>query len=73
MQTLIAEFNGPDDQDAFDYLWDRGFILEDDCWIAPAKLALKDARAIVFLHRQWGYPIDVEHALEISPPLTWRH
>jgi hypothetical protein len=72
-EELLREWNGPGYQDAYDYLRDRGYLYAGERWIAPINPALKDIRAIVYLHLQWDYPKFVEPSPEIIPSHKRQH
>jgi hypothetical protein len=72
-EELLREWNGPSYQDAYDYLRDRGYLYAGDRWIAPVNPALKDIRAIVFLHLQWEYPKFVTSSPDVIPPYKRQH
>jgi hypothetical protein len=70
---LQQEWNGPGDENASEYLRERGYVLAKDYWIAPVNPAFKDIRAIAYLHLQWDYPKVVVPLPEIVPPRHRQH
>ena len=69
---LNAEFYGPGDCDARDYLWERGFYLDAECrWHAPHGLTItaKDSRALAFLAVVSGFdPNVIKDGEQVPPP-----
>jgi hypothetical protein len=76
LRSLHAEFYGPDDCEARDYLWDRGFYLDTECrWHVPNgfKIMPKDYRAVLFLVVESGFDRNVIEDAEETPPHCRQH
>jgi hypothetical protein len=74
--ALYAEFLGPNDCHARDYLFERGFYLDSDArWHVPCgfKIVPRDYRALAFLAIESGFDPNVIEDLEVVPPFSRCH
>jgi hypothetical protein len=76
LAKLHAEFFGPDDCHARDYLFERGFHLDADTrWHVPHGFNImpRDYRALAFLAIESGFDPNVIEDVEAIPPLARQH
>jgi hypothetical protein len=76
LRSLHAEFYGPDDCHARDYLFERGFYLDADArWHVSQgfKIMPKDYRALLFLAVESGFDRNVIEDPEVIPLRSRRH